>query len=348
MAKQENQEVHFIERDRPTDSPYSYPFVVGMYKGSEKLGLFRWFHKVPNFIIRGLSFLAGSFLLKFGPWRKLVGKNLDIIFRGKLKEKFSRKKYRKLVNAVSFINTKYLARNFITSLFILPSLTVYKDFYKKTVKWGEGSLERIVEAWKENKGVVLLGTHAGCPEIMTTALGHYRRGGDIPKGAKASIPTEKGSVDAYIRYMNCVVGMMEMGQEESVDRKEQAINVIKRKEILMLAIDRGHKNYPLVPLFGKPARSPIGPAYMNIKFGSPIIPCYIEQHPKKNLWTIYAGERLVFPKKDLPEKELILENTKIVNKALEWMIRKTYPNWLYLMLFNKLKDIDTGDKKKKK
>ncbi len=340
------QEEHFIERDRPTDSPYSYPLVVNIFKFSEKHGLFRWFHKVPNFVIRALSFLAGSFLLRFGPWRKLVGKNLEIIFKDKLKKKYGKKTFRKIVNAVSFINTKYLARNFITSLFILPSLTVYKDFYKKTVKWSEGSLEKIIETWKENKGVVLLGTHAGCPEIMTAALGYYRRGGEIPKGAKASIPTEKGSVDAYIRYMNYVVGMMEMGQDESVDRKEAAINVIKRKEILMLAIDRGHKNYPMLPIFGKLAQSPIGPAYMNVKFGTPIIPCYIEQHPKKNLWTIYAGDRLTLVDKQLSEKELIIENTKIVNKALEWMIKKTYLNWLYLMLFNKLKGIDTGEKKK--
>ena len=104
------QDEHFIERDRPTDSPYSYPFVVNIFRGSEKVGLFRWFHKIPHFIIRAISTLAGTVLLKFGPWRKLVSKNLDIIFRGRLKKKYGRKKYRKLVNAISFINTKYLAR----------------------------------------------------------------------------------------------------------------------------------------------------------------------------------------------------------------------------------------------
>ncbi|MHA1800084.1 MAG: LpxL/LpxP family acyltransferase, partial [Candidatus Helarchaeota archaeon] len=275
---------HFIEKDRPTDSPYSYPFVVSIFKTSEKHGLFRFFRKVPHFVTRFFSFLAGSFLLRFGPWRKLVSKNLDIIFKGKIKEKYGKRMYRKIVNSISFMNTKSLARNFIENLFTLTSLTVYEDYYKNVIKWEGESLNRIIDAWKLGKGVVLISIHAGCPEILTTALGYFRRGGDIPAKAKASIPTEKGSVDAYINYMNRVVGMLEIEQEEGVDRKGVAVDVIKRSQILMLAIDRGHKNYPMLPLFGKQGRTPIGPAYMNVKYGSPILPAYIVPHPKKSQW----------------------------------------------------------------
>ncbi|MHA1893573.1 MAG: LpxL/LpxP family acyltransferase, partial [Candidatus Helarchaeota archaeon] len=95
------------------------------------------------------------------------------------------------------------------------------------------------------------------------------------------------------------------------------------------------------PLFGKQGRTPIGPAYMNVKYGSPILPAYIVPHPKKSQWTIYVGDplKLISNQDGLSERELILENSKIVNKAMERIIIKTYPNWLYLMLFHKLKEI---------
>ncbi|NHI94175.1 MAG: hypothetical protein EAX96_16915 [Candidatus Lokiarchaeota archaeon] len=333
---------HFIERDRPTDSPYSYPFVVNVFKTSEKYGLFRYFRKLPHFVTRFFATIAGVFLFNFGPWKKQVGKNLDIIFKGKIKKKYGKKMERKIANSIAFINAKSMARNFIENLFTLTSLTVYKDYYKDVIKWEGDSLKRIIDAWKLGKGVVCISIHAGCPEILTTALGHYRRGGEIPSKAKASIPTEKGSVDAYIKYMNRVVGMLEMGQDEGVDRKAAAIDVIKRKQILMLAIDRGHKNYPIIPIFDKPARSPIGPAFMYVKYGSPILPAYIVPHPKKSQWTIFVDDPLKLKDNHdgLSERELIVENSKIVNKALEKIILKTYPNWLYLILFHKLKGIE--------
>ena len=337
------EKTHFIERDRPTDSPYSYPFVVNVFKTSEKFGLFRFFKKLPHFVTRFFSTIAGVFLYNFGPWKRQVSKNLDFIFRGRIKKKYGKKLARKISNSIAFMNTRSMARNFIESLFTLTSLTVYKDYYKDVIHWSGDSLKKIVDAWKLGKGVVCFSIHAGCPEILTTALGHYRRGGEMPAKAKASIPTEEGSVDAYIDYMKVVVGMLEMGQGEDVDRKAAAIDVIKRKQILMLAIDMGHKNYPMIPIFGKPARTPIGPAYMFVKYGSPVLPAYIVPHPKKSQFTIHVGDPLEL-KSEIPgleEKELIIENSKIVNKALEKIILKTYPNWLYLILFRKFKGIDT-------
>ena len=344
MSNKESQ--HLIERDRPTDSPYSYKIVVSIVEFFEKHGLFRFTIKTPHFIIRFLTFLAASFMIYLGPWKKHVSKTVDIIFRGKLQEKYGKKTTKQLKKAIAFINARFLARTFIEDLFFLPSLVVYKDLYKKVINFASDSdnndgLEYIKEAWKDGKGVVLLGCHQGAFLIMTMTLGLYKRGGEFKP--MASLAIEKGSMDAYVEYMKKVMEVIELEQGDKVDRKTHIFNVVKRKGVLMEAIDRGHKNYPKLPLFGKPAQTPIGPAYLNVKYGSPVLPAYNIPHPKKSEYTLHIGKPLKLikynPNSGMTEKDIIKENSKLINKALEKIIIKSYKTWMYLMLFHKLKDI---------
>ena len=344
MSKKE--ETHIIERDRPTDSPYSYNAVVKIVQFLEKYGLFRFTIKIPHIIIRFLTFFAASFMIHLGPWKKHVSRSVDIIFREKLQKKFGKKKTRQLKKAIAFSNARFLARTFAEDLFFLPSLVVYKDLYKKVVNWApdpenNGGLQRIKDAWDEGKGVVLLGCHQGAFLIMTMSPGLYKRGGEFKPNSSLAI--EKGSMDAYVEYMKKVMQVIELEQGDKVDRKTHIFNVVKGKGVLMEAIDRGHKNYPKLPLFGKLAQTPIGPAYLNVKYGSPVLPAYNIPHPKKSHYTVHIGKPLKMMKYDpnsgMSEKEVIEENSKLVNKALEKIIIKSYLSWMYLMLFQKLKDI---------
>ncbi|NHI90866.1 MAG: hypothetical protein EAX96_00100 [Candidatus Lokiarchaeota archaeon] len=339
-----------LERDRPTDSPYSYKIVKIIVQFFEKHGLFRFTIKIPHFLIRFIALLAGVILFTIGPWKKLVSKNLTIMFRGKLKEKYGKKLARKIKKSMAFMNAKNMARTFVEDLFYMPALTVYKDFYKNKVIFdGPNKIEamkRVEDAWKLGKGVVLVSIHSAAFIIMSCSLGYYYRAGKFP--IKPVQTVEEGSMDAYIDYMRGVIGVALLKQGEKVDRKSHLYDVVKNKGILMLAIDLGHKNYPKIPLFGVPASTPIGPAQLNYLFDCPVLPCYNIPHPKKAQWIVYAGEPIKFKKFDkssgLSEREIIEENSKIVNKALEKLLWKSYPYWMYLMLMDKLKKMDLKKK----
>ncbi|NHI91059.1 MAG: hypothetical protein EAX96_01065 [Candidatus Lokiarchaeota archaeon] len=336
---------HLIERDRPSDSPYSYKAIVKLVELLEKFKLFRFTIKIPHNIIRFLTLFAASFMTHIGPWKRNVSKTVDIIFRKKMQKKYGEKKTKQLKKAISFINARFLARTFIEDLFYLAPLVSYKELYNKVLSWhpeNKGGLQRIKDALKEGKGVVLLGCHQGAFLMMTMSLGVYRRGGEFDP--IASLAIEKGSMNAYIKYMKKVINIIELEQGDNVDRKTLIYNVVKRKGVLMEAIDRGHKNYPKLPLFGYPAQTPIGPAYLNVKYGTPILPAYNIPHPKESNWKIYIGEPLNLIKynpssTNMTEKEVVEENSKLINKALEKIIRSSYLTWMYLMLFHKLKDI---------
>ncbi|MHA1893107.1 MAG: LpxL/LpxP family acyltransferase [Candidatus Helarchaeota archaeon] len=335
-----------IERDRPTDSPYSYKSIVKAVRFLEKKKLFRFTIKIPHFVIRLLSYFAASVICRIGNWKRNVSKSIDVIFRNRLKEKYGEKITRQIKKSINFINIKNMARVFAEDFFFLPSLVCYKNLHKKIIRLApnpekNGGLKRILEAWNEGKGVVLIGCHQGAFLIMTMSLGLYRRSGEFPP--LASLAIEKGSMDAYVEYMKKVINVIELEQGQNVDRKTMIYNVVKNKGILMEAIDRGHKNYPKIPLFGKPAQTPIGPAFLNVKYGTPVLPAYNLPYSKKTGWTIYIGKPLQLKKYDpnskLSEKEVIKENSKIINKALEKILIKSYHTWMYLMLFRKLKDI---------
>ena len=346
-------EEKILERDRPTDSPYSYGIVKNIVKFFEKNALFRYTIKIPHLVIRFLALLVGVILYTVGPWKKLISKNLGIMFQGKLEEKYGYKKARKIKLSIAFMNAKNMARTFIEDLFYMPALTTYKDFYQNRVIFDGPrkieAMERVEAAYNQGKGVVLISIHSAAFIIMSCSLGYYYRAGKFP--VKPVQTVEEGSMDAYIDYMKGVIGVAELKQGEKVDRKSHLYDVVKNKGILMLAIDLGHKNYPKIPLFKVPASTPIGPAQLHHMFDCPVLPCYNLPHPKKAQWIVYAGEPIEFPKIDknssISDREIIEKYSITVNKALEKILWKSYPHWMYLMLMDKLKKMDYKKKKKR-
>ena len=184
--------------------------------------------------------------------------------------------------------------------------------------------------------------HSGTILWVATCLGYFKKVGKFKHIAYLAF--EEGSNDAFMPYTKRAIRVLDLKQGEKVDRKSHIYSIAKKNGILLFGVDQGHKNYPKLDLFGKKALTPMGPAIISARYGAKVMSALNFMDRKKNMIKVIVSDPLDLKSKDdypdITEKELISQNAKVVNKEIERMILKTYHNWQYLMLIDKIKQLE--------
>jgi len=343
IKKKSKLKKEFVVKTRPTDSAYSLPILVKVIEFMERHGLFRFTIKIPSIVGRFLTYFAASFLIKFGPWKRKIGKNLDIIFRNKLDQKYGKELARKIKYSIAFINARNSIQTLVHDFFLYAGFCGYKDLVLQKFNLAiYKEFEKIDKIMEEGKGLIVMSLHSGAFLIMATCLGLFKRVGKFKHDSYLAF--EEGSNDAFIKYTKRGIRVVDLKQGDKSDRKSFLYKVAKKNGILLLGVDQGHKNYPKLPLFGKKALTPMGPAIMATRYGTKVMSGLNFVNSKNSTFTVKTWGPLNLKAKedypDIPERELITENAIIINKEIEKMILRTYPSWLYLMIIDKLKRIE--------
>lgn len=177
-------------------------------------------------------------------------------------------------------------------------------------------------ACKKGNGVIGLTGHIGNFELLAGYLSL--------KGYKLSVIGR----EVYDPRLNrlLVRNRESVGLENisSSDDMKEIINVLKSKRILGVLADQDSSRVKgtFVNFFGKPARTPVGPAVLHLKFKSPLVPMFILRNENEKYKIIVKSELKFQPCGD---KNIdIIELTQKYTEVLEEIIRKYPSQWLWM------------------
>jgi len=191
-----------------------------------------------------------------------------------------------------------------------PDLSRYFDF--------EG-LEIIRQAHARGKGVLLLTAHLGFWEAGTFFL------------PKLGFPTafiakkmKNPRMDAFITRTR------ELSGGEVIDAKKGARRIIKalaEGKVVCVLPDQDNREGEAVEFFGRPARTTTMVAQLAMKTGAAVVPGFTLRTPDNRYCSRFEPE-LEFTAKDGPGAAV--ENTRLVNHAIEAAIRREPSQWFWL------------------
>jgi len=162
----------------------------------------------------------------------------------------------------SFIN---FAQNIVE---ILRLSKINESYFNKYVKV-EGK-NNITEAFKQGRGVVLIGTHFGnweFPNLMISLMGF-----DYYIYAKEQKRLTK--LYLYLNKLRSGVGSNIMDKGNPV---LQIARALKNNKLVGMVADHGGKGGEFIPFFGKLAATPTGAMRFALKFDSPVTIGYIHR-----------------------------------------------------------------------
>ncbi|MGQ0767163.1 MAG: lysophospholipid acyltransferase family protein [Gemmatimonadota bacterium] len=129
-----------------------------------------------------------------------------------------------------------------------------------------GDEEVLARARSEGKGVVLFSGHIGNWELAGAWIAV--NGGGLEAIAR---PLENPLVDAYVERSRRRMGMNVVFERDAV---RHIVRALREGKAIGLVADQGSGSASTwVPFFGRPARTPRGPAVFALRFDTPIIVC---------------------------------------------------------------------------
>jgi KDO2-lipid IV(A) lauroyltransferase len=156
---------------------------------------------------------------------------------------------------------RHLGRN-VAEVALIPRIgpAGVRALFTETERW-----ELIDEALEGGRGVVLVTGHLGNAELA----GSYVAARGVPVNAIARRQVNP-LFDAYVRDVRERIGMRVIMDSEAV---RQTTRALKAGEMVAFLADQGLKGMAstFVPFFGRPAKTPRGPAVFAIRLGAPVL-----------------------------------------------------------------------------
>lgn len=181
--------------------------------------------------------------------------------------------------------------------------------------------EHLRDAYRRGRGVIALTGHIGCWEMLAAYFSE--RGYPVNVIARS---LRNGSLN------RALVGMRRRHGIESFERGGGAVagfRTLREGKILGMLVDQDiDVDGIMVPFFGTPAYTPVGPAVFALRSGAAIVPMGIHQQPDgRHRVTIFP--ELEIPSASLPERERIERLTARGVETIERLIRLYPQQWVW-------------------
>ncbi len=181
--------------------------------------------------------------------------------------------------------------------------------------------ENLLRPLARGKGVLAIGGHIGCWELLGACLS--------AKGYKVSVIARKLSNKMLNRML---IELRRRHGVESLHRGNTAVSgyrVLKRGEVLGMLVDQNiNIDGIMVPFFGRPAWTPIGPAVFALRSGAAVVPMAIHMQPG-GIHHIKILPEIEHPPEDLPEEERRAVLTENITAAIEKFVRLYPQQWVW-------------------
>ena len=193
-------------------------------------------------------------------------------------------------------------------------------------RWVDASnLQPLYDAQKKSPsgGVIAVTAHFGSWEFLAAAMALY--------GLPFSV-VHRGARNPYLEPIIC--GWRERAGVSLLRRGGVARAVIEGLQNgalvgIPLDQDAPRKQSVFVPFFGELAATRDGPARIAMLTGVPVIPAFMLRIDGGARHRVVVGEAIDLLPGDLKDEEVVLENTKRMNLALEVMIRDEPGQWIW-------------------
>ncbi|MHA1143583.1 MAG: lysophospholipid acyltransferase family protein [Candidatus Helarchaeota archaeon] len=309
-------------------NPYAHPFNIGFVKLMNRKNWFKFTRKLPFIWVYLFSKFCRFISGLDKKFKTQTMDNVEFVLKDRL-QRYDHQTREKIKEYIALKHFEFMGRLWFEDLLVFCSFRRYPSDVPKYVK-GFG-LEKIDEAKRKGKGVILLAAHHGHHMVCTSFLGY--------SGYKVTQLIDVKTVPAIINDMKAAIDVIDaVEQDPSVGK---SINkVLENNGILIWLADSGYKIFPYVKFFSEYCRTVPAVAAKALKFGSPILPIWVKVNKKKSRWTVHVGDEIELVRdSSLPKRQLILHNTRLVNKALEKIILKNLPSWSFLSVVDKTKRI---------
>ena len=183
-------------------------------------------------------------------------------------------------------------------------------------------LERIVEARARGKGVLLLTAHFGPWELLPlSAALHYE-----PIHVVAR-PMDNPWLDDWLTRLRERGGNHVIRKRDAV---QAILQVLRRGETVGILIDQhvSENEGVVVPFFGRPASTMVGPALLALRSGAAVLPVGITRSGRGRYRIDIRSEVPVRRSDDL--KADLVENTAQFTAGIEAIIREQPDHWFWV------------------
>jgi len=197
-------------------------------------------------------------------------------------------------------------------------------------------VEHLDRAYKKGKGVIVLTGHIGNFELLAACLSL--------KGYKFSV-IGRELYDARLNRLLIKnresVGLENISSSQDVRR---AIKALRAGRLLGVLADQDSTKVKgiFVDFFGRAARTPVGPAFLHLKIGSPIIPVAILRE-RNERYRILVKPPLKFESRGDKNQD-VRELTERYTEILEQIIREHPSQWLWMHARWKSRPASSGQK----
>jgi KDO2-lipid IV(A) lauroyltransferase len=212
-------------------------------------------------------------------------------------------------------NFKKIGRNLVDAL--------------RLIRYRNGSLEEIVSIKNGNaindllergKGLIVITAHLGCWELIPAYFSEV--------GYRVNVMAR----EVYDKNVNREINRIrEMYDIRIIDKRRAPIIALKcllRGEAVGILMDqRSNKNSVSIDFMGRKAKTPIGPAYLAMKTGSPVVPVAIHRL-RDDTHMIEVGNEVEIARTGKDEDDLF-ENTRRCSKAVEQFITNHLDEWVW-------------------
>ena len=108
-----------------------------------------------------------------------------------------------------------------------------------------------------------------------------------------------------------------------------ALRTLRRGGLLGIVADQNtRKDHVFVEFFGRPAAATAAPAFLALKTGAPILPCYLRRTGPRRL-TLHVEPRIPVVQSGDFERDVLL-TTQRCAAELERMVRQYPDNWFWI------------------
>ncbi len=263
---------------------------------------------IPLKLAQRIASFVGLLLYKILKKRRLATLN-------NLREAFKSEKSEEEIVRIakkSFQNMAMIAPEFLKIRKLAFRLREIMPVEKDKIVW---------DVLAEKRGVVFLIFHIGNWDFLGVEAA--RMGFPISAIGR---PLKNPYVYNYVRDTRAITGMKNIDKDGAL---KDAIRALRRAECVAVLCDQNAgARHPKVPFFGRPAHTFSTPVTLALQTNSEIVPVtcirkgwgkfYCEVH---NPVALLRGEKT---------EELLFENMKRMNEAIEHIIRKNPDQWLWM------------------
>lgn len=177
------------------------------------------------------------------------------------------------------------------------------------------------EAKLKGRGVVLFGIHAGNWDLAASECA--RRYGAFHSAGESVEPAWLG------RLTNRVRRGAGTQLYDPMNAARPLLRALRNGDIIGLVADRAVAGPGVdVQLCGRPARLPVGPVWLALRNGAPLLPTAIERQPNGTVFVEFLDQVELSDLK--PNAEGIAVGVQRMADALTSLIRRGYPSWFAL------------------